>query len=133
MTPKTAMPSMMSVVDRPPDEELGSVHDPAFAPLASRTVTRLPGTSRRCPSVTTDVAGLESLPDHRLSAGEPRDRHRSQLDGLVVLDDVDVAPSGPVCTAADGTTMAAGSVASRTTTLANCPGQSVRSRWRTCP
>ena len=76
--------------NRPLDEELGEIHDPAFAPLASRMLTRLPGTSRRWPSVTTVSPAVESLLDHRLGAGEPRDGDRPQLHGLVRLDDVDV-------------------------------------------
>ena len=57
--------------DRPLDEQLGNVHDPAFASPAARWVTRPPGTSRRCPSVTTvspassPVAIIDSVPATR--------------------------------------------------------------------
>ena len=58
ITPNTVMPSMMSVVVIGRlDEERGEVHDVGFAASAPLTLMRLPGTSRRWPSVTTVSPG----------------------------------------------------------------------------
>ena len=71
ITPNTVMPSMMSVV------VIGRLMKSAakfmiaaFAALgAALMLTRLPGTSRRWPSVTTVSPAVEPVLDHGLGAG----------------------------------------------------------------
>ena len=72
-----------------------NVHDPAFAPLTSRTLTWLPGTSRRCPSVTTESPASSPCLITVSAPASARDRDRPQLDGLVRFDDVHVVAVRP--------------------------------------
>ena len=95
---------------------------------------RLPGTSRRWPSVTTvSPAARPSLITVSVPA-DARDGDRPQLHGLVRLDEVDVrSRPGRSARQSIGTTIAADSVVSRTTTLTNWPGQSRRSSLGNVP
>ena len=90
ITPKTTMPSMIRVVVigrlmKRAARFMTSTFGAARPPL---TLTRLPGTSRSWPSVTTVSPRRDALADDRSRRpAVTRDRDRPHLHGLIGFDD----------------------------------------------
>ena len=98
---------------------------PPARPVPS--VTRDPGSRRRCPSVTTTSPGVRPFSttiSWSTRCAVMTGRCSTVESGLTTNTNW---PSCPVWTACDGTTTAFGSVVSRRETRANWPGQSRRS------
>src|SRR6185437_442774 len=85
-------------------------------------VTCEPGSSRRCPSVTTTSPGCRpfwTTVSWSTRWAVTTVRCSTVESGLTTKT---YWPSCPVCTACEGTTIACGTTASRSETRANCPG-----------
>ena len=97
ITPKTTMPSTMSVV------VIGRLMNsaeifmsPPSDPVPPLTEIRLPGTSRSWPSVTTVSPGFTPFLENRFFARGARDGHGADVNRLIALHDEDVLPLRPV-------------------------------------